>query len=212
MQRPASPFVISNAVRHVAEHWYPSSGWARPTMRAGSECNGPRRADIMCAGARSRCKSGVRKRIPLRVPVEHPPPERLVESGSGREDHATQNSLPSGSAITTWCPANSCSTAARSAWQSRGTVRCASSTNGASAPTRLARPEPSSVADRGNGRDRRVRQRRPRTERRWRPASDASAELFGQRDDDAGRTAHVAEPVRVLIMRHLSNEFSAVGS
>jgi hypothetical protein len=23
MQRPASPFVISNAVRHVAEHWYP---------------------------------------------------------------------------------------------------------------------------------------------------------------------------------------------
>jgi hypothetical protein len=29
MQRPASPFVISNAVRQVAEHWYPSSGWAR---------------------------------------------------------------------------------------------------------------------------------------------------------------------------------------
>jgi hypothetical protein len=26
MQRPAFPFVISNAVRHVAEHWYPSSG------------------------------------------------------------------------------------------------------------------------------------------------------------------------------------------
>jgi hypothetical protein len=29
MQRTVSPFVISNAVRHVAEHWYPSSGWAR---------------------------------------------------------------------------------------------------------------------------------------------------------------------------------------
>jgi hypothetical protein len=26
MQRPASPFVISNTVRHVAERWYPSSG------------------------------------------------------------------------------------------------------------------------------------------------------------------------------------------
>ncbi len=26
MQRPASPFVISNAVRHVAERWYPSFG------------------------------------------------------------------------------------------------------------------------------------------------------------------------------------------
>ncbi len=35
MQRPASPFVISNAVRHVAERWYPSSGWARSPNRRG---------------------------------------------------------------------------------------------------------------------------------------------------------------------------------
>src|SRR5690242_1798562 len=34
MQRPASPFVISNAVRHVAEHWYPIL-WVGPPCRFG---------------------------------------------------------------------------------------------------------------------------------------------------------------------------------
>jgi catechol 2,3-dioxygenase-like lactoylglutathione lyase family enzyme len=36
------------------------------------------------------------------------------------------------------------------------------------------------------------------------------AELLGQRDDDPLRAADVAEPVAVLVLRHLSNEFRAV--
>jgi hypothetical protein len=36
MQSSASPFVISNAMRHVAEHWYPPFGWARSPIICGS--------------------------------------------------------------------------------------------------------------------------------------------------------------------------------
>jgi len=38
------------------------------------------------------------------------------------------------------------------------------------------------------------------------------AELLGQRDDDPLGAADVAEPVAVLVLRHLSNEFRAVAS
>lgn len=34
MQRPAPAFVISHAVRHMTERWYPSSGWARTPITA----------------------------------------------------------------------------------------------------------------------------------------------------------------------------------
>jgi len=37
-------------------------------------------------------------------------------------------------------------------------------------------------------------------------------ELLGQRDDDALGAADVAEPVAVLVERHLSNEFRAVSA
>jgi hypothetical protein len=33
-----------------------------------------------------------------------------------------------------------------------------------------------------------------------------SAELLGQRDDDALGAAHVAEPITVLVLHHLANE------
>src|SRR5262249_57510483 len=39
----------------------------------------------------------------------------------------------------------------------------------------------------------------------------ASAELFGECDDDALRAADVAEPIAVLVLRHLSNELRALG-
>ena len=41
---------------------------------------------------------------------------------------------------------------------------------------------------------------------------NASEEFLGQRDDDARRAAHVAEPVFVLVLDHLADEFGAVGS
>jgi hypothetical protein len=47
-------------------------------------------------------------------------------------------------------------------------------------------------------------------------ATGELAELLGQRDDDPLGAANVAEPVAVLVLRHLSshlsNEFRAVGS
>jgi hypothetical protein len=41
---------------------------------------------------------------------------------------------------------------------------------------------------------------------------DALPQPLGQRDDDPLGAADVAEPMAVLILRHLSNEFRAVGS
>lgn len=38
------------------------------------------------------------------------------------------------------------------------------------------------------------------------------AELLGQRDDDPLGAADIAEPVAVLVLRYLSDEFRAVGS
>jgi hypothetical protein len=32
MQKPASPFVIRNAVIDTSDHWYPSSAWARSML------------------------------------------------------------------------------------------------------------------------------------------------------------------------------------
>jgi hypothetical protein len=43
-------------------------------------------------------------------------------------------------------------------------------------------------------------------------ATGELAELLGQRDDDPLGAANVAEPVAVLVLRHLSNEFRAVAS
>src|SRR6266496_463414 len=40
----------------------------------------------------------------------------------------------------------------------------------------------------------------------------ASADLFGQSDDDARGAAEVAEPEDALVLRHLAEEFSAVGA
>ena len=40
----------------------------------------------------------------------------------------------------------------------------------------------------------------------------ASADLFGQGDDDAGGAAEVAEPEDALVVRHLAEEFGAVGA
>src|ERR671926_662985 len=39
-----------------------------------------------------------------------------------------------------------------------------------------------------------------------------SAEPLGQADDDALRAAHEAEPVDVLVLRDLADEFGAVGA
>ena len=36
-------------------------------------------------------------------------------------------------------------------------------------------------------------------------------EFLGQRDDDARRASNVAEPVLVLVLDHLADEFGAVG-
>ena len=43
-------------------------------------------------------------------------------------------------------------------------------------------------------------------------AVHASEEFLGQRDDDARRASHVAEPVLVLVLGHLADEFGAVGA
>ena len=40
----------------------------------------------------------------------------------------------------------------------------------------------------------------------------ASADLFGQGDDDARGAAEVAEPEDTLVLRHLAEEFGAVGA
>jgi len=40
----------------------------------------------------------------------------------------------------------------------------------------------------------------------------SSAELLGQRDDDALGAADVAEPIDVLVLRQLADEFGAVGA
>src|SRR4051812_26074048 len=40
---------------------------------------------------------------------------------------------------------------------------------------------------------------------------EPSAELLGQRDDDSLGAAEVAEPVAVLVLHHLADEFGAVG-
>ena len=45
-----------------------------------------------------------------------------------------------------------------------------------------------------------------------RAALSTSEKFLSQRDDDARRAAHVAEPVLVLVLDHLANEFGAVGS
>ena len=39
---------------------------------------------------------------------------------------------------------------------------------------------------------------------------NSSVEFLGQRDDDARRASHVAEPVLVLVLDHLADEFGAV--
>ena|ERR1700683_1629968 len=39
-----------------------------------------------------------------------------------------------------------------------------------------------------------------------------SEEFLGQRDDDASRASHVAEPVLVLVLGHLADEFGAIGA
>src|ERR687892_556630 len=43
-------------------------------------------------------------------------------------------------------------------------------------------------------------------------AVNASEELLSQRYDDAPRATHVAEAVKVLVLGHLADEFSAVGA
>jgi hypothetical protein len=43
------------------------------------------------------------------------------------------------------------------------------------------------------------------------PVSNASAKLLGQLDDDAFGAADVAEPIAVLVLLQLANEFGAVG-
>ena len=43
-------------------------------------------------------------------------------------------------------------------------------------------------------------------------AVNASEEFLGQRDDDARRASHVAEPVLVLVPGHLADEFGPVGA
>src|SRR5688500_8694055 len=50
-----------------------------------------------------------------------------------------------------------------------------------------------------------VQWRRPRHRSKY-----ASEEFLGQRDDDARRPSHVAEPVLVLVLGHLAYEFGAV--
>ena len=42
--------------------------------------------------------------------------------------------------------------------------------------------------------------------------ANASEEFLGERDDDARRASHVAEPVFVLVLDHLADEFGAVGA
>jgi hypothetical protein len=52
-----------------------------------------------------------------------------------------------------------------------------------------------------------------RTERPGDTAGEAalgSAELFGERDDDAIGAAEVAEPIEILVLRHLADELDAV--
>jgi hypothetical protein len=52
-----------------------------------------------------------------------------------------------------------------------------------------------------------------RTERPGDHAGEAalgSAELFGERDDDAIGTAEVAEPVEILVLRHLADELGTM--
>jgi hypothetical protein len=44
------------------------------------------------------------------------------------------------------------------------------------------------------------------------PASNGSAELLGQRDDDALGAADVAESIAVLVLRHLAEEFGVTGA
>ena len=46
----------------------------------------------------------------------------------------------------------------------------------------------------------------------FRTAVNESEEFFGQCDDDARRASHVAEPVLVLVLGHLADEFGAVGA
>src|SRR5215216_4153991 len=41
---------------------------------------------------------------------------------------------------------------------------------------------------------------------------NASAELLGQRDDEALRAADVTQPIRVLVLRQLADQFGAVGT
>ncbi len=41
-------------------------------------------------------------------------------------------------------------------------------------------------------------------------AALGSAELFGERDDDAIGAAEVAEPIEILVLRHLADELGAV--
>ena len=43
-------------------------------------------------------------------------------------------------------------------------------------------------------------------------AVNASGEFLGQCDDDARRASHVAEPVNVLVLDHLADEFAADGA
>jgi len=43
-------------------------------------------------------------------------------------------------------------------------------------------------------------------------AVNASEEFLGQRDDDARWALHVAEPVHVLVLGHLADEFGAAGA
>jgi hypothetical protein len=45
-----------------------------------------------------------------------------------------------------------------------------------------------------------------------RSRSNASAELLGQRDDDALGAADVTEPIFVLVLRQLANELGAMGA
>ena len=92
--------------------------------------------------------------------------------------------------------------------------RAVATVRGRGAPARLLPPQ---------GRDHRGhRQARPcrrvparrhagLTRREIGGAGFGSAELLGQRDDDALGAAEVAEPIAVLVLHHLADEFGAVG-
>ena len=81
-------------------------------------------------------------------------------------------------------------------WCAQCGQRSTSPTAGIKPGKALRRPQPSHV----NG-----------TPRLCSQTAFGSAELFGQRDDDATGTAEVAEPIEILVLRHLTDELGAMG-